>query len=285
MPSKLNKLRDSGPPDQEDEGILSKVGKFLSGQNKASPYDAIGLSDADKETGRKLAASQRPKQVSEMSDAEVAANPEEGAHEEDFVGSAQKLATLDQDIPGMAMMMPTAGLARAGEAAEELGNSSRLSKLKQPSKQLYQNAIRDPEVLQNMHQDLEGAEGALKNRDKAMRAGAQNQKDIVEGVKPAGLGAKAKPYQGDYVSDLNSTNEADMNAMRTGGKDLSSAYQKPEITETTKSIQYTDPKAQRMNLKRERMDLDMSKPDSRLRMKQIDQALSDLEQGSVRSVK
>lgn len=48
----------------------------------------------------------KPKQVSEMSDAELAAHQEPGVEEEDWMESAQKLLSMGQETPSLAAVNP-----------------------------------------------------------------------------------------------------------------------------------------------------------------------------------
>jgi hypothetical protein len=54
-----------------------------------------------------------------------------------------------------------------------------------------------------MAEDLPAAEAALKAEQAAMRKAAQYSKDVREGIKKPGLGAKGKPFEGDYVQAAN----------------------------------------------------------------------------------
>lgn len=205
-------------------------------------------------------------------------NHEQGAKEQGFGETAEDFLTQGKDRLDPGTMTGSLPISRL-----ELGGEEVAPKI---SRGLWQDAIRKPQLLKKMAEEgVPAAEQEFKAGQRAIREGAQDIRDLKDRIKPAGLGAQAKPFEGDYVSELNKANAEDLDSMRSQANDLSSAYKKPAAVAESNTITYSDPKSQRLALKRERMDLDMSNPADRKRMSDIDSQLSDLETSSIQSSK
>lgn len=198
--------------------------------------------------------------------------------EKGYISPTTELAA-DAIIPDSPLFIAnevSKGLKGASKLARMMRPAKSASKLSEVPKVMREAAIMNPEKLAEINKDVDKAKEVYSAEKKANLYGAQAQKDVAEGIKPAGLGKDAAPYKGDLVADIKKEDASRIEKLRNSGPDMSSAYAKAPIEEAGTTMKYANPKDYRISLKQERMSLDPSKEADRVRLKAIDAELEQL---------